>query len=100
MLEIGGRGMTDLQNKKELNYYEENEVMKDADLYLKEIDTEILTIKNDMIFSYLFNESKMENIEWAVSKILDCDIEKVRNKAKVCRFISRNRFGKWLINRT
>ena len=75
--------MTDLQNKKELNYYEENEVMKDADLYLKEIDTEILTIKNDMIFSYLFNESKMENIEWAVSKILDCDIEKVRNKVIV-----------------
>ena len=25
----------------------------------------------------------MENIEWAVSKILDCDIEKIRNKVIV-----------------
>ena len=94
--------MTDLQNKNELNYYEESDltlydgklVPKEADDYLKEINTEILKIKNDRIFSYLFNENKIENIEWAVSKILDCDIEKVRNKV----IVKNNKLAKHYIS--
>ena len=38
----------------------------------KQRNTEILQIRNDLIFKDLFNEKYMDTVEWAVSKILDC----------------------------
>ena len=80
--EIEGGYMDYLKND-ELMFYNGELVPKEAVTHIEKMDTEILRVKNDTLFYHLFNESKMENIEWAVSKILDCDIEKVRNKVTV-----------------
>ena len=52
----------------------------------KKRNTEILQIRNDLIFSDLFNENNMLTVEWAVSKILNCDIEKIKNKVRFQNF--------------
>ncbi len=53
---------------------------EDLETLKQKYDTEILQIRNDLIFNDLFNENNMETVEWAVSKILDCDIDKIKGK--------------------
>ena len=46
-------------------------------------DDQILEVKDDRVFHDLFNEHEMDTIEWIVSKILDCNIEKIHDKVRV-----------------
>ena len=62
--------------------------MKDNELdkIQEQRNTEILQIRNDLIFKDLFNEKYMDTVEWAVSKILDCDIDKIKGKVRFQNF--------------
>ena len=46
-------------------------------------DDQILEVKDDRVFHDLFNEHEMDTIEWIVSKILDCNIEKIHDKVRI-----------------
>lgn len=44
---------------------------------------ELLPIKSDIVFHYLFNEENMKTIEWLVMNILNCKYEDIHNKVTV-----------------
>lgn len=43
----------------------------------------ILQVRSDTLFHDLFNENDMITLEWVVSKILDCDYEKIKGRVKI-----------------
>ena len=57
-------------------------VKKNKDIN-KEEKGKILQVKGDNLFHDLFNENDLKALEWAVSKILDCEHEGIKGKVRV-----------------
>ena len=45
--------------------------------------TEILQVRNDILFSNLFNEKDIKAVEWVASQILECDVKELKGKVSV-----------------
>ena len=51
--------------------------------YYDHLNTQILQVRLDKLFSYLFNESMISSVEWMISKVLDVDIKEVIGKVTI-----------------
>ena len=45
--------------------------------------TEILQVRNDILFHDLFNEKDIKAVEWVASQILECDVKELKGKVSV-----------------
>ena len=47
------------------------------------MQTEILQVRNDILFHDLFNEKDIKAVEWVASQILECDVKELKGKVSV-----------------
>ena len=60
-----------------------HELERAREEYFNLLNTPILQVRLDKLFSYLFNESMISSVEWMISKVLDVDIKEVTGKVTI-----------------